>query len=423
MSCEKNRGAFVAHVAGGGSAAAQAFGGANDAGAALETIFDTARAQAAPSNLAQQTLATAKTRLLFEWMKRSGFTPPTHSPSGLPKADAQFGYAAMYDTIAALRDGKALPALAAQIVDSFGQTRALSAIRVDAALARLRCGSCGRFAPSEASGKPPHFCPNTATPETFQRALIRRLGVPPGAYPTHRLAELLAAANAGSVPMRHPVTNEPLAASLDSLPLALTQGFVPDAWQGDTGLALIAVSNGRIAPVLDATGLTRVALPETMLAAAAVGSGTLLALARSMLVSPAPISATMITAPPAGDPPTVSGGTAYDAGRFIGTEFRKSKGTLVSAGGHTYTVGDRSDDPADWGLARREGIVAEPPTRGAFRGIAVGRTLVAAAEILRVGSVIQRADQVIELYTNGALVSLYDYTGPHELHTELAQIG
>ena len=75
MSCEKNRGAFVAHVAGGGSAAAQAFGGANDAGAALETIFDTARAQAAPSNLAQQTLAAAKTRLLFEWMKRSGALP------------------------------------------------------------------------------------------------------------------------------------------------------------------------------------------------------------------------------------------------------------------------------------------------------------------------------------------------------------
>ena len=75
------------------------------------------------------------------------------------------------------------------------------------------------------------------------------------------------------------------------------------------------------------------------------------------------------------------------------------------AAGPTYTVGDRSDDPGDWGLARREGIVAEPPTRGAFRGIAVGRTLVAAAEILRIGSGIQRADNVLEIYPHGALVS------------------
>jgi len=408
MSCEKNRGAFVSHIAGGGSAAAQAFGGSDNAGAALETIFDTARAQAATGSAPQQKLAEAKTRMLFEWMKRDGFKSPTHSTTGLPKADAQFGYAAMYDTLAALRDGKALPALAVQIVETFGQTRELSAIRIDEALARLRCASCGRFAPSESSGKPPHFCPNTATPETFGRALTRRLGVPASAYTSDGLALLLTEARREGVQMRHSITNEPIRASLDSLPLAITQGYVPDAWRGEASLALVEVSHGRIAPVLHAAGLTVVTPATSAVGAAAAASGAMMPMGTPM-VSPIGLAAKLHSiSEPADGLPTVSGGTRYDVGRFIGTEFRKGKGTVITAGGRTYTVGDRSDDPADWGRARREGIAPEPPRRGGFRGIAVGRTLVAAAEILRVGSIIRRADDVIEVYTDGELVSLYD---------------
>lgn len=409
MSCEKNRGAFVSHVAGGGSAAAQAFGGADEAGAALETIFDTARAQAATGSAPQQKIAEAKTRLLFDWMKRDGFKPPTHSTTGLPKADAQFGYAAMYDTLAALRDGKALPGLAAQIVETFGQTRALSAIRVDESIARLRCGSCGRFAPSEGSGKPPHFCPNTATPEKFQRALMRRLGVPASAYTTDGLARLLNEARAEGVQMRHPITNEPILASLDSLPLAITQGYVPDAWKGEASLALVEVSHGRIAPVLNATGLTMVKPPASAVEAAAAASGATIPAGTPMVSATGKIETVHTIAEPTDAVPTVSGGSSYPLSRFVGTEFRKGKGTLIEAGGKFYTVGDRSHDDNDWGRARHAGLVPPPPTKSAFSGIAIGRTLVAAAEYLRTSSVVERSDGVIEVYDqDGGLLSVYD---------------
>src|SRR6266508_2137149 len=295
MSCEKNRGAFVAHVAGSGSPAAQAFGGPDESGAAIETIFDTARGQAATGSAPQQKIAEAKTRMLFEWMRRSGFKPPTHSASGLPKADAQFGYAAMYDTLVSLRDGKPLPSLAAQIVETFGQTRALTALRVDEALARLRCGSCGRFAPASSSAKQ-HFCPNTATPEKLQRALMRRLGVPASAYPPNDLARLLEEARKDGVIMRHPITGETVQASLDSLPLAITQGFVPAAWGGEA--TLVEVSHGRLAPVLNAAGLTLVKPPASAVEAAAAASGASLP-AGTPMISPAGLVATAhtVTAP------------------------------------------------------------------------------------------------------------------------------
>lgn len=47
--------------------------------------------------------AEAKTRLLFAEMQRNGLHPPTHSPSGLPKPEAQQGYAAVYDLL--VREG------------------------------------------------------------------------------------------------------------------------------------------------------------------------------------------------------------------------------------------------------------------------------------------------------------------------------
>ena len=407
MSCEKNRGAFVAHVAGSGSPAAQAFGGPDESGAAIETIFDTARGQAATGSAPQQKIAEAKTRMLFEWMRRSGFKPPTHSASGLPKADAQFGYAAMYDTLVSLRDGKPLPSLAAQIVESFGQTRALTALRVDQALARLRCGSCGRFAPASSSGRPPHLCPNTTTPEKLQRALMRRLGVPASAYPPNDLARLLEEVRKDGVIMRHPITGEAVQANLDSLPLAITQGFVPATWGGEA--TLVEVSHGRLAPVLNAAGLTLVKPPASAVEAAAAASGASLPAGMPM-ISPAGLVATAhtVTAPEDGIP-TVSGGSAYWSNRFIGTEFRKGKGQIVQVAGRTYTVGERSHDTNDWGRARLDGIVPPPPTKPPFDGIAVGRTLVAATEYLRTGAAVKRLDGVVEVYdAAGAFVSIYD---------------
>jgi hypothetical protein len=50
-------------------------------------------------NSAAALQSQAKTRLLFAEMQRNGLHPPTHSPSGLPKVDAQQGYAAVYDLL------------------------------------------------------------------------------------------------------------------------------------------------------------------------------------------------------------------------------------------------------------------------------------------------------------------------------------
>src|SRR5512137_1398371 len=50
-------------------------------------------------NTAAALQAEAKTRLLFAEMQRIGLHPPTHSPSGLPKPEAQQGYAAVYDLL------------------------------------------------------------------------------------------------------------------------------------------------------------------------------------------------------------------------------------------------------------------------------------------------------------------------------------
>ncbi len=84
-------------------------------------------------------------------------------------------------------------------------------------------------------------------------------------------------------------------------------------------------------------------------------------------------------------PTELQGGVAYDWGHFTGTEYRKvgSHSAAVSACGRTYKVGDRSLDPNDWAQARRTGT--EPAPKG---GVAVGRTLVAAVEVLSNGHVV-----------------------------------
>lgn len=389
MSCEHHRGAFVAHLAGSGSPAAEAFGGPAAAATTLLTIFDTARAQARPQQAALRQLAEAKTRLLFTWMQQCGFRPPTHSASGLPKPDAQFGYAALYDTLHALARGTPLPALAVQVAAQHPH-RHLHAAQPDATLGQLRCQSCGRFTTRQG-----HMCPNTASPAAFAQALARRLGLPAHAYDLPALARMLADARTDEVRLTHPLTGEVLWADLDALPLALTQGFVPDDWRGR--VTQVVAAGGRSAWVLHAAGLTPVPPPADALAAAASASGT-----------PLPPGTPLVSVLAL---PTLHGGSAYDLQRFLGTEFRKGKGTGVMVGRRCYIVGERSTDPQDWGHARHTGAAPTPPLRGALAGVAVGRTLVAASEILRTGSVLQRADGIVELYDAEAhLLALYDPT-------------
>ena len=130
MSCETSRAAYHARRAA-EPAVAAAFGGSAEATRALDEIFAVARAQAerqiaARSDdggriatlraLAEDRRAEQDTRALFAHMQECyGLKPPVHSASGVPRKDAQYGYAAIYRTLQAILAGTALPELARQI--------------------------------------------------------------------------------------------------------------------------------------------------------------------------------------------------------------------------------------------------------------------------------------------------------------------
>ena len=86
MSCDHNRHKFFLILEQSGQDAAE-----------LERTFQQHRR--APGNAAERLTAEAKTKKLFEEMRANGLQPPTHSASGLPRADAQLGYAAVYDAL------------------------------------------------------------------------------------------------------------------------------------------------------------------------------------------------------------------------------------------------------------------------------------------------------------------------------------
>lgn len=111
MSCDGNRARYFATAAT-EAVVLQAFGGdAERAQIIIETIYDTASQR----QDVQPALADALTRVLFKQMQDMGITPPTHAMDGLPKPAARQGYAALAQTFMAIRNGRALPALAAQI--------------------------------------------------------------------------------------------------------------------------------------------------------------------------------------------------------------------------------------------------------------------------------------------------------------------
>ena len=254
MSCDGNRATYFAAVSGAGSAAAQAFGGEASARHALDDLFDLGRN--GPKPPADARLAEAQTRLLFAGMTRLKIKPPTHSANGLPKSDAQFGYALIQRTLTALEKGEPLPPQARDLFIARERERQIRGLRADAR-GRVRCGGCGQYA-SPVRG---HTCPRTANIMALRRSLVRRLGVPPSAYPDEQLTALLDAARAGDVVMRHPATGETARVSLDGLPLAMGSGFVPELW-ADAGRRVVTPS-GSVLTVIDSAGL-----PEPLTAAA-----------------------------------------------------------------------------------------------------------------------------------------------------------
>lgn len=255
MSCDGNRATYFAAVSGANSAVTQAFGGEVAARQALDDLFDLGRS--GPKPLADAKLVEAQTRLLFTSMTRLKIKPPTHSANGLPKTDAQHGYALIQRTLAALDKGEPLPHQARDLFLTRERERQITNLRADAS-GRVRCGGCGQFA-SPIRG---HVCSRTSNTAALRRSLVRRLGVPSSAYPDDKLAELLDAARVEDVLMRHPATGETVRVSLDGLPLAMGNGFVPELWADEGRRA--ATPSGTVITVLDSTGLSPLITTTTL---------------------------------------------------------------------------------------------------------------------------------------------------------------
>ncbi len=426
MSCDGNRHKFWNHLTAGQSPVTALLGGGADAARhTLERIYRRGKAEAERRLAAGQVsevekaLATTLTRRLFERMQAAGLKPPTHSKDGLPKMSSRFGYAAAYRTLAAIESGKTLPAEARQIVQAMRSTGSgaapqaralpraalssgggLSAVGFDAK-GYYRCANCGRFA-SQTRG---HVCPFTASEAELSRMLSRRLGLPETAWQGYRgqaLARVLAEARErGVVRMVHDLTGMPVEVTLDGIPQALMSGYIPQEWVGHT---VLVAQDGQFISVVNGEGLKVAEDPAGVVQQAAQKYGLRIPPGAPVLQA-ANVKAALKQAPvPGNGQVSLEGGQEYDLGHFIGTEFRKgdARGTFVDINGQQYGIYARSKDPADQSSAR-----------GRFApevdSIVVGRTLPAAVEILRTGSVAAGADGKVSVYDGaGRLLAVYD---------------
>jgi DNA-directed RNA polymerase specialized sigma24 family protein len=167
MSCEENRVRYLTAVCGPGPAG-------QVAAAELERLFQ--RERGTPATPVEAADNEAKTRLLFAQFARCAppLRPPTHSASGLPKREAQRGYARLYDRLTGLAAAGAL----------------------------ARCPACGQF-----GGEPGHHhCP---------------AGAPAGSPPAQEAAP-------GPRRAYHYRTQE-VAAEIAALPPVTDPAFVPQA--------------------------------------------------------------------------------------------------------------------------------------------------------------------------------------------------
>ena len=110
MSCEYRRRKFLGMLVSSGAAGGEKAEDLSAQVASLERIYqqayDAARSRRgeAASPLSSTLLEQEnrrKTRLLFGHMLRMGVSLPVHSASGLPKPEAQAGYAALWDALKA----------------------------------------------------------------------------------------------------------------------------------------------------------------------------------------------------------------------------------------------------------------------------------------------------------------------------------
>ena len=416
MSCGGNRHHYFIHQvqAQGGQNPLMATFGNNEGAAieALERIFQVHKSAAVrkkPGEAARLE-ATAKTQKLFDGMRASKLKPPTHAKDGLPKMSSRFGYAEVGDTLNAIHQGNPLSKDSQAVVEQTkakhginpSGTRQISAVSFDKG-GYYRCGNCGRFA-SQSKG---HTCPATASTDDLASMLERRLGVPGKAFRGHKDHALDTVLNEareqGSTRMLHPMSDEAVDVTLDGIPQAMMQGFVPEGWAGLTHTVL--TEDNRLIPVVDAEGLEIVFANDIAVLDAAVAHGIQLD-PNAPIMRATAISKTMNQNVQQGSQVQVTGGREYDLGHFIGTEFRKNsaKGTSVTIRGVDYPIYSRSKDQKDASSAR--GNFAPEA-----KSITVGRTLPDAIRILDESTIAQSGYGEVLLYDKGGqLIAAYDQT-------------
>lgn len=414
MSCGGNRHNFFVqktNQSNGNNALTAAFGGNKNAAIeALERIYQVHKSAAVrqkPGEAAQLE-ATAKTRKLFDEMNTNLIKPPTHAKDGMPKMSSRFGYAEIQNTLDALKDGKTLSKDSQAVVDQVkakhglnsSGTPQISAVGFDQG-GYYRCANCGRFA-SQSKG---HTCPATASADDLAAMLQRRLKLPKQAFQGYNgqaLDTLMAEAReSGSTRMLHPLSGEAVDVTLDGIPQAMMQGFVPEDWAGNTHTVL--TEDKRLIPVVDATGLEMVFANDNPVQMAAAAYGLRID-ANAPIMRATATSRSVSNTVTQGDQVNVDGGQEYDLGHFIGSEFRKNsaKGTTITIKGKDYAVYSRSQDPTDASSAR--GTFAPKANN-----IVVGRTLPDAIRILDEGSIAESGNGEVLVYDkNGQLLAAYN---------------
>lgn len=131
MSCTENFNQFCQTLATSDPAVASQLGGSlacpDQASETLQRMYQLGRNQPEPpTSAAQQAealLARAATTSLFGWMRMMNIQPPSHSADGMPKLEAQRGYALVWQTLQAIWHRQPLPRLAQQVCAAVQQRR------------------------------------------------------------------------------------------------------------------------------------------------------------------------------------------------------------------------------------------------------------------------------------------------------------
>lgn len=412
MSCEGNRHHFIVQLVNRTDLAQKLGVSPAMAMQFLERVYQTGRARGnLRSGTPEADVESALTGQLFDRMRVAGLKPPTHSPSGMPKLASRAGYGQMERVLQALEQGKPLPKMAEVVLKQMQQNAGIRGWRVIGGTGLdihgyYRCANCGRFA-SQNGG---HICPKTADAQALRRHLVRRLGVPVTAYEgyhTDPLGNLLEKARRqGTIAMIHALTGEVVDATLDGLPLAMQNGYIPLDWQDQAVLVGVTDRDGvvRILPVVNAEGMQRADRADRLVQELAQYYGVQIPAHAPIQQVDRVLQQGLRVLPVNGSRTVLQGGQVYDLEHFLGTEYRKAsaRGQFVDIGGKRYGIYARSQRAEDKSRAR-----------GRFAtdvdNVVIGRTLPAAVAILAEGSVSRSPEGVVEVYdAAGRLISAYD---------------